>query len=142
MPVYIFTSIKKSPTINPHMQFLLNQPQTSTPSNASLTSIGPSGIWIDVAIWLLKSTSKSATIYSEAHFVMENIDIFWHMLNGPPLELIMAQRRVLSPPLTDCLYVSPVSFSPFSHVQCIYNFSSHMMRSQKPGHLRNGFPFC
>lgn len=64
-----------------------------------------------------------------------NIDIFWRVLNEPPLELIMALKRVLSL----CLVALPVSFSPFAPVQCLYNLPSHMMRSENPGHLSNGF---
>lgn len=41
--------------------------------------------------------------------------------------------------LPACLCAPNVSFSPFASVHYLYNLPSHMMRSEKPRHLRNDF---
>lgn len=64
----------------------------------------------------------------------------WHMRNVLPLELIMALKRVLTSPLTAGLVSVPASFFPFPPLWCLYNLRNHMIASEQPGHLSNGFP--
>lgn len=64
----------------------------------------------------------------------------WHMRNALPVELIMALKRVLTSPLTAGLVSVPASFFPFPPLQCLHNLRNHMIASEQPGHLSNGFP--